>query len=63
MEDGRLYRTTKGRWRLYLPDELRYDIVHEAHEDLSHLGIDKTLSRVKENFYFPKMRDFISISM
>lgn len=45
---------------LYLPDELRYDIVHEAHKDLSHLGIDKTLSRVKENFYFPKMCEFIT---
>jgi len=39
---------------------LRYDIVHEAHRELSHLGIDKTLSHVKENFYFPKMRDFIT---
>lgn len=31
VEDGSLYRTTKGRWRLYLSDELRYDIVYIGH--------------------------------
>lgn len=60
MYKARVYRITKGRWRLYLPAELRYDIVSEAHKTLCHMGIDKTLAAVKEAYYFPKMRDFVS---
>ena len=29
MLDARVYRTTKGRMRLYVPEELRYEIVSE----------------------------------
>lgn len=60
IEGGRVYRITTGRWRLFLPTGLRYDIVSTAHRELSHLGIDKTLDKVKENYYFPKMRDFVT---
>lgn len=60
VDNGRLYRRTEGRWRLFLPEELRYDVVSLAHRELSHLGIDKTLNKVKENFYFPKMREFVT---
>jgi hypothetical protein len=47
-------------WRLYVPESLRFDIVSTAHRELSHLGIDKTLGRVKETYYFLKMRDFLT---
>lgn len=60
IENGRLYRITEGRWRLYLPADLRYDVVSTTHRELVHLGVDKTLSKIKENFYFPKMRDFVT---
>lgn len=60
IENGRLYRITEGRWRLYLPADLRYDVVSTTHRELVHLGVDKTLSKVKENFYFPKMREFVT---
>jgi transposase InsO family protein len=60
MDRARVYRVTKGRWRLYVPTELRYDLVGEAHRALAHLGIDKTLNKVKETYYFPKMKEFVS---
>lgn len=60
VESGRLYRLTDGRWRLFLPEELRYDVVSITHRELSYLDIDKTLNKVKECFYFPKMRDFVT---
>lgn len=60
VDNGRFYRVKGGRWRLYLPEDLRFDVVSEAHRELTHLGVDKTMSKVKENYYFPKMRDFIS---
>jgi len=60
IENSRLYRMTEGRWRLYLPIDLRYDVVSTTHRELVHLGIDKTLSKLKEHFYFPKMREFVT---
>lgn len=60
IENRRLYRITEGRWRLYLPTDLRYDVVSTTHRELVHLGIDKTLSKIKEDFYFPKMREFVT---
>lgn len=36
IESGRLYRVSNGRWRLFLPEDLRYDIVSTAHKELAH---------------------------
>ncbi|KAJ8914430.1 hypothetical protein NQ315_017526 [Exocentrus adspersus] len=57
---GRVYRTSKGWWRLYVPQDIRHELVIEAHNSLMHLGIDKTVAKLKESYYFPKMRDFVS---
>lgn len=37
MCNARVYKITKGRWRLYAPDELRYDIVSETHRVMQGL--------------------------
>ena len=60
MCNARVYRVNKGRYCLYVPTDLRYEIVAEAYRGLAHLGIDKTLQKVKESYYFPKMREFIT---
>lgn len=43
IDNGRLYRPTDGRWRLFLPEDLRYDVVSMTHRELSHLRIDYIL--------------------
>ena len=60
MCNTRVYRVNKGRYCLYVPTDLRYEIVVKAHRGLAHLGIDKTLQKVKESYYFPKMREFMT---
>lgn len=60
IDNGRLYHVKGGRWRLFLPEDLRYDVVSVAHRELAHLGIDKTIEKVKKHYYFPKMRDFVA---
>lgn len=57
---GRLYKVSKNKFRLYVPSELQHDIVSEAHRNLNHLGVDKTLKCVKECYYFPKLRKFVT---
>ena len=42
-------------WQFVIPSNLRNDILHELHtmETVGHLGVNKTLERVKERFYWP----------
>lgn len=56
----RVYKTTKNKWRLYVPVELRYELIAETHKNLAHLGIDKTLHKLKESYYFPHMREEVT---
>lgn len=41
IEGKLLYQISTGSWRLFLPTDLRYDVVSTAHRELSHLGVDK----------------------
>lgn len=38
MYKTRVYRITKDRWRLYVPGDLRYDIVSETHKALCYMN-------------------------
>ena len=42
-------------WQFVIPSNSRKDILHELHtmETAGHLGINKTLERVKDRFYWP----------
>ena len=60
MYNARVYRITKRRWRLFVPSELRHEVVATALKTLAHLGIDKTLTKLKEAYYFPGMREYVT---
>ena len=42
-------------WQFVIPSNLRNDILHELHtmETTGHVGVNKTLERVKVRFYWP----------
>lgn len=44
-------------WRLLVPNNLRLKVLKENHDDpsASHFGYYKTLNRVQESYYWPKM--------
>lgn len=48
-------------WKIVIPKNYRKDVLASCHDDptSAHLGIFKTLSRVKELYYWPKMRTYI----
>ena len=41
--------------RLYVPKQLRLDVLAQYHDDLGHFGIDKTFTNIKAKYYWPEL--------
>lgn len=65
VRDGLLYKKiclkqypdTANDWKLYIPKDLRHDILKCCHDDTTagHLGVRKTVFRVKQYYYWPEI--------
>ena len=59
VEDGVLYRKQlrdgQDVYQLILPKNYRKTALEGLHDNAGHLGVDKTLSLVRDRFYWPKM--------
>lgn len=58
--NGRVYRVLDDssiRWMV--PRGARWQLLKANHDDIGHFGYDKTLARIKTNYWFPKMRRFV----
>lgn len=57
--NGVLYRKRRENdtlsYQLVLPVELRPFVLKSLHDDMGHLGIERTLDLVRARFYWPKM--------
>ncbi|KAL7723693.1 hypothetical protein ACLKA6_001195, partial [Drosophila palustris] len=42
-----------------VPKQLRYHILHESHDKAGHMSVDKTVSRIRNLFWFPRMRNYV----
>uniref|UniRef100_A0A8C2FHY4 Gypsy retrotransposon integrase-like protein 1 n=1 Tax=Cyprinus carpio TaxID=7962 RepID=A0A8C2FHY4_CYPCA len=55
-EDGVLYRKTRKREQLLLPESYHSLILTELHQKMGHLGVERTLCLIRERFYWPRMQ-------
>lgn len=59
MKSGLLYRTRECEgqilFQLVLPNVLRATVLRNLHDDMGHLGIERTLELTRSRFYWPKM--------
>lgn len=59
LRNGILYRRRQeGEYTLYqlvLPEGLRDTVLTSLHDDMGHMGIERTLDLVRARFYWPKM--------
>uniref|UniRef100_A0A9J7XFR7 Gypsy retrotransposon integrase-like protein 1 n=1 Tax=Cyprinus carpio carpio TaxID=630221 RepID=A0A9J7XFR7_CYPCA len=57
--DGILYRRRnfagKTMYQLVLPEKFHQDVLKSLHDDLGHMGVDRTLDLVRNRFYWSKM--------
>lgn len=59
LRDGILYRRRQENnlltYQLVLPEELRPLVMSSLHDDMGHLGIERTVDLIRSRFYWPKM--------
>lgn len=54
--DGILRRRKGTRTQIIVPKQLRLLVLKELHENMGHLGVDRTLDLARERFYWPHMQ-------
>lgn len=62
LKDNRLFRCERGdqdcmRW--VVPRGARWQVCKRNHDDIGHVGFEKTLDRIKRNYWFAKMKRFV----
>ena len=55
-EDGILHRKAGTRAQLVLPKQFHQLIYKELHEEMGHLGVERTLNLIRDRFYWPHMQ-------
>lgn len=62
IKDGKLYKivdSDKTNLRWVVPKGARWQICRLNHDEIGHLGVEKTLERIKRTYWFPKMAKFV----
>ncbi|TKS67456.1 Retrovirus-related Pol polyprotein from transposon 412 [Collichthys lucidus] len=59
LQDDILYRRRQDgeqvSFQLVLPEELRMVVITSLHDDMGHMGIERTLDLVRSRFFWPRM--------
>lgn len=55
LENDKLYRKAKTGWKLYVPKEVRNEMIQGIHEMYGHLGSKKLCQILKEHFTMDRM--------
>ncbi|KAF0707045.1 Transposon Ty3-I Gag-Pol polyprotein, partial [Aphis craccivora] len=61
MDGGLLYRWYQGRLLFVMPRSMRKSIVVAAHDQGGHLSVDKTISRIVQDYWFVGLRRYVKL--
>lgn len=59
LKNGRLYRKEKEGLKFVVPKAVRWRITQHNHDNHGHFGLEKTVARIKQNFWFPRIRKYV----
>lgn len=61
LRNGMLYQKDKtdGIYRWVVPKAMRKSLVVKFHDLAGHFSIDRTIQKIKERYFFPKMRCYV----
>uniref|UniRef100_A0A3Q2EEI4 Gypsy retrotransposon integrase-like protein 1 n=1 Tax=Cyprinodon variegatus TaxID=28743 RepID=A0A3Q2EEI4_CYPVA len=55
-EKGVLWRKTAHRKQLVLPEQHKARVLHDLHDQMGHQGTDRTVSLIRDRFFWPYMQ-------
>lgn len=55
-QDGTLHRRSQSRCQLVLPKVYHPLVLKELHQEMGHLGSERTLNLIRDRFFWPKMQ-------
>lgn len=60
MKDDKLYRKIGDSLKWVVPSAARWRICQLCHDESGHFAVEKTLDRIKQEYWFPKMNRFVN---
>ncbi|XP_011859227.1 PREDICTED: uncharacterized protein LOC105556736 [Vollenhovia emeryi] len=58
LRDGLVYRKDKHKKLLfYVPGVMESNVIRTCHDDIGHVGVDKTVNNIQKVYWFPSMRE------
>lgn len=59
MRNGILYKQRDGKLLYVVPKSMRKSLVIRFHDMKSHPGVERTVTRILEHYYFPSVRAYV----
>jgi len=59
LRNGLVYRKSKDRLLFYVPSEMRDNIIRASHDDMGHIGVERTVELIKRVYWFPKLKEYV----
>jgi len=59
LRNGLVYRKNKDRLLFYVPSEMQDHVIRASHDDMGHIGVDRTVELIKRIYWFPKLTDCV----
>jgi len=56
MRNGLVYRKHKDNLLFYVPAIMETNVIRKYHDEMGHLGVDKTISTILHNYWFPNLK-------
>jgi len=54
--EGLVYRKVGENHKFYVPDQMIPSLLRAHHDDMGHVGVEKTYQGVSQNYWFPAMK-------
>lgn len=59
IKDGKIFRKVDGDLRWAVPRDAKWKILQQCHDEAGHFAYEKTLEKVRRNYWFPKLAHFV----
>lgn len=57
LRNGLVYRKNAENLLLYVPVDMETNILYKYHDEMCHIGIEKTCDTIRQNYWFPKLKE------